>query len=446
MSLINKMLRDRAKHGKGKPGDAADITPAKDNPERGRRIVVIVVILLFALGSLWALRSLFSGAEAPQVAQAPAPTPPPAAAPATQAPAPVVPAAAAPAPSATLGQVAVKAPAHKTTHRVAGARVAQGGRESTLLGAGAGTTSRGGVTLMFDHPVNWSLNNQAGGDRVELDVQGVQKMGGFPRNLPLPPGVTAIHAGITAPDTLNLGFEVQPGMQAYTAPGTGPASVLNVYFRRAGEETPAVAAAPAAAGEATEAPATAVAGGDAYTGALAALNAGEGAKAVVLLQQSLSENPDNADARETLAVLEARLGTGTQAEQLLADGLKRGGPGRARLAMVYATLLYDRGDTDSAIDLLKTNAPPMDSDPNYFALLAAFEDRSGKPQDTAKLYRELVQANPANGEWWMGLGIALDQSGTPDDARSAYAHALAAGHLSAESKRYVQDRLNALKH
>lgn len=444
MSLINKMLRDRAKHGKGKPGDA-DITPARDNPERGRRTVIIVIILLFALGALWALRSLFSGAEAPQVAQV-TPAPAPIASTTTAPTVTPVSAAPAPAPAGTSENVAVKAPVHKASHRVIGNRVAQSGRESTLLGAGAGTTSRGGVTLMFDHPVNWRLNNQPGGDHVVLDVQGVQKMGAFPRNLPLPPGVTAIHAGITAPDTLNLGFEVEPGMQAYTAPGTGPASVLNIYFRRAGEEAPAVAAAPAATGGPTEATAVPVAGGDVYTSALAALNAGEGAKAVVLLQQSLSENPDNADARETLAVLEARLGTSTQAEQLLADGLKRGGGGKPRLAMVYATLLYDRGDTDTAIDVLKANAPPMDSDPNYFALLAAFEDRSGKPQDTAKLYRELVQANPANGEWWMGLGIALDQSGTPDDARSAYAHALAAGHLSAESKHYVQDRLNALKH
>lgn len=439
MSLINKMLRDRAKHGKGKPGGSPDITPAAENPERGRRTVVIVIILLFALGCLWALRTLFHGAEAPQVAQAPAPVPVAATAAKPAAPAPV---------AVTKAVVVAAAPAHKPAHRMAGIHGARNERESALLGAGSGTTSRGGVTLMFDHPVNWRLNNQAGSDRIALDVEGVRKMGTFPRNLPLPPGVNAIHAGITAPDTLNLGFDVQPGMQAYTAPGAGPASVLNIYFRRAGEEspTPSASGALVVSGAPAETPAAPVAGGDAYTGALAALNAGEGAKAVVLLQQSLSEDPDNADARETLAVLEARLGTGTQAEQLLADGLKRGGPGRPRLAMVYATLLYDRGDTDAAIDLLKANAPAMDSDPNYFALLAAFEDRSGKPQDTAKLYRELVQANPANGEWWMGLGIALDQSGTPDEARSAYAHALAAGHLSAESQRYVQDRLNALKH
>lgn len=443
MSLINKMLRDRAKHGKGKHEETRDIVPARENPERGRRIVVVVIILLLGVGILWGLRSLFSGVETQPVAQTP--TPAPAAAPAASTK-PAAPAAAPAAPAPSLGQVAVNQPVHKVSHRTGGAGVVSRGRESALLGAGAGTTSRGGVTLMFDHPVSWSLNNQAGAGRVELNVLGVRKMGTFPRNLPLPPGVNAIHAGIRGSDTLDLGFDVQPGTQVYTAPGTGPASVLNIYFRKAGEDLPALAASTAAGGESAEAPAAPVAGGDSYSSALAALNAGEGAKAVVLLQQSLSENPDNADARETLAVLEARLGTGTQAEQLLADGLKRGGTGKPRLAMVYATLLYDRGDTDTAIDVLKTNEPALDSDPNYFALLAAFEDRSGKPQDTAKLYRELVQANPANGEWWMGLGIALDQSGTPDEARSAYAHALEAGHLSAESKAYVQQRLSALKH
>ena len=310
---------------------------------RRRRSALLVLILLLMLGSFWIGRASF---QAPTPAEIPAPAlaPPPIASTA-QAPAQ----AAEPAkPAVTLAAAAAaSAPAVATA-----AATARSQPETTLLEVSVGTTSRGGLTLKFDHPVDWKVNGPAGGAHAELDVQGVRALGTFPRNLPLPPGAAAIHAGITAPDTLNLRFDLRPGVRAHTFPEAGPTAAVNIYFRTAAEESLAPSLPPglqAAAG----------------CGASATPQV---AKAMSLLQQSLSRNPGYAEVRAALALLETCAGDGAKAQQLLEDGMK--GSGGVRLAVADATLRYARGDADGALKVLKSNAPPGNADADYLELTA----------------------------------------------------------------------------
>ena len=367
MSLIHdKMLRGHGLSsparsrstgtGAGKARMAASAPSVSQEGQRRRRMALFILILLLMFISFWIGRASF---------QSPAPLPP---APVLAAPAPAPAAVSAPAvvtvptapkAAATIAvAVAASVPAANT------AVVVPSGPETTLLEVSVGTTKRGGLTLRFDHPVNWAVDSQAGNPHAEIDVQGVHAFGTFPRNLPLPPGLKAIHAGITAPDLLNLAFDVRPGVQAYTSPVDGPSAVLNVYFRTPIEQAAIESQSPGETG-ATRA-----------CGTAASITSG---RAMTLLQRSLTGNPGNTDVRGALALLETCGGNGIEAESLTADGEKISGMAGVKIAVVDATLLLARGDTDAAIQVLKANAPSKILDEGYPELLADFEAAARKP-------------------------------------------------------------------
>jgi MSHA biogenesis protein MshN len=59
-------------------------------------------------------------------------------------------------------------------------------------------------------------------------------------------------------------------------------------------------------------------------------------------------------------------------------------------------------------------------------------------------YRRAL-AQPKNEPvWWVGLGVSLEATGEPAEARDAYARAAAEPTLPADVRRYVVDRLAAL--
>lgn len=311
--------------------------PSAEPEERRRGLLLFILIPLLMLGSFWIGRLT---------------SPSPAAGAATMGVSPSLSAVTATA-TASEKNVTVSAattPAKPTaTVGVATRR----GPESSLVEVSVGTTSRGGLTLRFDHAVSWKLY---AGD-AEVTVQGVRALGTFPRNLPLPPGATALHAAISAPDTLHLKFDLRPGVRIYTYPAAGPAAAVNVYFQAPGEEAAGPALPP---------------GSRADAGACGVAAAAPTAKAIALLQRSLAKNPGYEAVRETLALLETCAGDGAQAEQLLAEGTQKDGNG-VKLAVTDVALRYARGDVDGALQELKTKMPAGNDDAGYQQLLADLE-------------------------------------------------------------------------
>ena len=225
---------------------------------------------------------------------------------------------------------------------------------TAILEATVGTHSNGGLTLKFDHPVSWTVSNNNGKGDAEVDIQGVRDLDTFPRNLPLPPGVKVIHAGIVDADTLHLRFTLRPNVRAFTAPTEGPSPVLSLFFRTAaqGNVLPALPLGLQTTGGCGNA-------ASAMTG-----------KAITLLQRSLDRNPAYSDVRTALALLETCIGDGSKAEQLLAQDLKAGGGDAMRVVAADAALRFARGDAGGAAQLLKANLAATDGDRSYAELLA----------------------------------------------------------------------------
>lgn len=333
------MAFSTAKTSGNKPTDQNQVS---SRGRRRRRAALFLLTVLLMFGSYLLGRDTYQPPMAPVDFETPT-LPTPAPAPKTLATAPVV---TAPPPATT--------PAAPAPSVMLAAAATQAAPVTTLLEVSVGTRTRGALTLKFDQPVSWTVSDNLGKGDAQVDIQGVHNLDTFPRNLPLPPGVKVIHAGIVDADTLHLRFTLRQNVRAFTAPGDGPSTTLSLFFRTAAEGS----AAPAL-------PQAIQSSGGCGSGATAANN-----KAIALLQRSLDKNPTYADVRTALTLFEACTGDGSKAEQLLAQGLKADGEGTLRLAAADAALRFARGDMGGAVQMLKANAATANGDPGYAELMA----------------------------------------------------------------------------
>jgi hypothetical protein len=319
--------------------------------KRRRSGALMLLILLLVLLGYWALRTFYYHPAVPVDIQPPTPAPVAAAPQVVITPAPATHTEAATAVT-TAAVAAATAPAALTIVNPQPAALAT--PPTNLLEVSVGTSVRGGLTMKFDRPVSWSVLGNDGQGNAEVAVLGVRDLGTFPRNLPLPPGVKVIHAGIIEPDTLRLRFTLIPGMHAVTVPADGPATTLNIFFRTAKEITARFALPQVLQ----------------TTGGCGTATTPETAKAMKVLQTSLDKNSSYAEVRTVLATLAMCGGDGARAEKLLADGLKGAGDPQLQLVVADAALRFVRGDRDGAVQLLKSSAGTAKADPGYAELLA----------------------------------------------------------------------------
>jgi len=161
------------------------------------------------------------------------------------------------------------------------------------------------------------------------------------------------------------------------------------------------------------------------------------------LRRALAMESGHIKARELLAGIYIKQGRWVEASELLRDGVTYS-PQHLTFAKLYARSLMQLNRDKQAIVILEKYAPAVESDPNYFATLAALYQRQKQHQQAGDLYARLVSINPRNGVWWVGLGISLEALGREQDAVRAYGHARKTGNLREEVARFTNNRLLAL--
>lgn len=181
-----------------------------------------------------------------------------------------------------------------------------------------------------------------------------------------------------------------------------------------------------------------------YQDALRLLQSGRPSAAEPRLRAALDSYPAHRVARTTLAGLLINAGRLPEATTVLAAGLASA-PTYAPFAKLYARLRIDQGELNDARAVLERAAPPVQDDPEYHALLAALYQRLGLYEQAAQTYRGALQAQPRNGVWWLGLGLALEGTGDTDNALQAYQRAQQSGTLTADVQRYAEQRITALQ-
>ncbi len=182
----------------------------------------------------------------------------------------------------------------------------------------------------------------------------------------------------------------------------------------------------------------------AYQDALRLLQSGRPSAAEPRLRAALDGYPAHRGARTTLAGLLINAGRLPEATTVLAAGLALA-PTYAPFAKLYARLRIDQGEPGDARAVLERAAPAVQDDPEYHALLAALYQRLGLYELAAQTYRGALQAQPRNGVWWLGLGLALEGAGDRSNALQAYQRAQQSGTLDSEVLHYVESKITALR-
>lgn len=168
---------------------------------------------------------------------------------------------------------------------------------------------------------------------------------------------------------------------------------------------------------------------------------GRSTEAMELLAQVLARQPTHAAARGSLAALLAEAGRREQALHVLLAGSELDA---ARFAAPAAQLQAELGNVTGALATL-ARLPPATRTPAHEALYAGLAQRAGDHMTALAAYRRALAQPQADPVWWVGLGVSLEATGEPGEARGAYARAAADARLPADVRRYVSDRLAVLQ-
>jgi MSHA biogenesis protein MshN len=178
-----------------------------------------------------------------------------------------------------------------------------------------------------------------------------------------------------------------------------------------------------------------------YRRALNALQDGRMTETIAALEQALRIDPGHEAARQTLVGLLIEAKRSDDAIRHLQAGLALDARQPA-LAMLLARLQIERGG--SGIDTLTRTLPYAGNNADYHAFLAGALQREQRHREAAEQYQAALRSAPANGVWWMGLGMSLQAEKRNAEALEAFQRARASGTLSAELLAFVERRLQQL--
>ena len=160
-------------------------------------------------------------------------------------------------------------------------------------------------------------------------------------------------------------------------------------------------------------------------------------------EATLRLNPGHDAARQAAVGLLLKNKRGTEAEQVLQQGLERN-PANGNFAMLLARLQVERDAVQTGLDTLLKTLPHAGQQPDYHAFAAALLQRLNRHQESVTHYRIALQQAPDSGVWLMGLGISLQALHLKEEARDAFRRALESRTLNAELQAFVSQRLKEL--
>ena len=173
-----------------------------------------------------------------------------------------------------------------------------------------------------------------------------------------------------------------------------------------------------------------------YDDAQALRRGGKLDAAIGKYRQALARSPEMTSARIQLARLLQESGQADAALSLLKAGFEQ----RAddRLAIATGRLLADMGQRDEALDWLARGQAGLRSADH--ALMGALLSQAQNHEEAGRAYQRALAADPSQGGWLLGLGLALEAQGLLEEARMAYRNALELGQFKPEVIRFLRER------
>ncbi|MGE6380895.1 tetratricopeptide repeat protein [Shewanella baltica] len=166
-------------------------------------------------------------------------------------------------------------------------------------------------------------------------------------------------------------------------------------------------------------------------------------EAISYYEQTLGFDPSMHEARKQLAALHYGQGQLAKASEVLQQGMLLF-PQQLDFALLLARVQQAAGQADLALATL-ANIP--DTHPLARQKWMAQSDlaqKLGQFSVSEQAYRQLLQQEPQQAKWWMGLAYALDSQQQFFQARQAYRTALGHRGLSAQASAFIEQRLTQL--
>jgi len=164
-------------------------------------------------------------------------------------------------------------------------------------------------------------------------------------------------------------------------------------------------------------------------------------KAEALFEEILLLKPEQKEARKQLAAL----WFGRQAYQgainLLAQGLALA-PKDTDFRLMKARLYLAQGNKEQAYQVLAVMPDTVNSE--YQLALANTAQQLGKFDAAIGAYKILLQMQPQNSRWWLGLAVAHDSHGEFSKAVQSYRSAIGQGGLSDSAANFARQRVTEL--
>lgn len=166
-------------------------------------------------------------------------------------------------------------------------------------------------------------------------------------------------------------------------------------------------------------------------------------EAISYYEQTLGFDPSMHEARKQLAALHYGQGQLAKASEVLQQGMLLF-PQQLDFALLLARVQQAAGQADLALVTL-ANIP--DTHPLARQKWMAQSDlaqKLGQFSVSEQAYKQLLQQEPQQAKWWMGLAYALDSQQQFTQARQAYRTALGHRGLSAQASAFIEQRLTQL--
>lgn len=177
-----------------------------------------------------------------------------------------------------------------------------------------------------------------------------------------------------------------------------------------------------------------------YRKAIAEVNQGRVADGSEMLREALKQDPMHVPARQLLVRLVLELRQTEAAMTLLENGLEIL-PAQIGWAMSLARLQAERGDYTAAWKTLQHSEPAAAGNADYQGFAGHVLLRLGKSREAAEHFRHALRSSPADGRWWLGLGLAFEADGRVDEAREAWQTARRSTNLMPDLQRLVEQKL-----
>jgi MSHA biogenesis protein MshN len=173
------------------------------------------------------------------------------------------------------------------------------------------------------------------------------------------------------------------------------------------------------------------------------LKNGDTAAALKDLNSLLALEPRNASARKRLASLEFAQANPKRAAFLLDQGIKLA-PNDSSMRLMLARLLFRENRNAQALALLNEHPKNVIADNDLLSFRAALAEKQKEYARSLQDYAVLLQRQPGNARWMLGLAISQDKQKMHAQAVITYKKVKSSNQLSAQVVSFVDGRLAAL--